>query len=77
MKNKDINMAMLGVFIGQLNEDIEPWLYIEEIVKYAQAFTKWEKENVLSLEDGWETYQDQGGEDFESTIYQWAKEFEV
>lgn len=50
---------------------------MEELVKYAKRFTKWEKENVLSLQDGWGSYQEQGGNDYESEILEWAKEFEV
>lgn len=50
---------------------------MEELVKYAKRFTKWEKEKVLSLPDGWESYQEQGGNDYESEIFEWAKEFEV
>lgn len=68
---------MLGVAIGQLHPDFEPWSNIEGLVEYSKAFTKWEKENVFSLENGWETHQEQGGEDYESTIYNWAKDFEV
>lgn len=77
MKQSDINSIVLGIAIGQCHPELEPGSHMEELVKYAKKFTKWEKENVLSLPDGWESYQEQGGNDYESEIFEWAKEFEV
>lgn len=77
MTNKDINSVVLGVAIGIYHPDIEPGSCMEQLVDFAKKFTKWEKEKILSLPDGWESWQEQGGNDYESEIFEWAKEFEV
>ncbi len=77
MRNTGLNFIMLGVAIGQCHPDLEPGSYMLELIGYAEHFDLWEKKCVLSLPNGWESYMEQGGEDYESTIYKWAKDFEV
>lgn len=76
-KNTKINFIMLGVAIGQCHPELEPGSYIEQLVNYAECFDLWEKQEVLSLPDGWESFQERGGEDYESAIFRWAKDFEI
>ena len=71
----EINLAFMAFAIGQTHPNDSAFICAESIVDYAQEFTEWEQKNVLSLKDGWETYMENGGEDFESVIYEWANEF--
>lgn len=76
-KNNKENFIMLGVAIGQCHPDLEPGSYIEQLIDYVERFNFWEKREVLSLPEGWESFQERGGEDYESAIYRWAKHFEI
>lgn len=73
----EINLAFMAFAIGQTHPNDSAFICAERIVDYTRKFTEWEQQNVLSLEDGWESYMENGGEDYESTIYEWAKEFEI
>lgn len=75
--SSEINLAFMAFAIGQINPNDSAFMCAESIVDYARRFTEWEEQNVLSLEDGWGTYMENGGEDFESTIYEWAEEFRL
>lgn len=75
--SSEINLAFMAFAIGQINPNDSVFMCAESIVDYARRFTEWEEQNVLSLEDGWGTYMENGGEDFESTIYEWAEEFRL
>ena len=77
MTSSEINLAFMAFAIGQTHPNDSALICAESIVDYAKRFTEWEQQNVLSLKDGWETYMENGGEDFESVIYEWAKEFSI
>lgn len=70
----NVNLAIMAFAIGQIYSN-DTLVCVEKIIEYAEEFTLWEAKNVLSLENGWETYMENGGEDYESTIYKWAEEF--
>lgn len=72
-----INLVFMAFAIGQTHPNDSALICAERIIEYSKAFTSWEVQNVLSLENGWETYQENGGEDYESIIYEWAERFEI
>lgn len=75
--HKGINVVNMVLAIGQINQDKSLSIYAERIIDYAKAFTSWEVKNVLCLDNGWETYMERGGEDYESVIYEWAENFRI
>lgn len=76
MTNKEINLAKLSFTVGQISEDFDMSCRdIEELINYANSFTVWEENNILSLPNGWEDYTVNGGDDYEFLIYQWAQKF--
>jgi hypothetical protein len=72
-----INLVNMAFAIGQINQDESFSVHAERVIDYAKAFTSWEVKNVLCLENGWETYMENGGEDYESVIYEWAEKFRI
>lgn len=72
----DINLVNMAFAIGQRNQSDSVLMSAERIIEYAKEFTEWEFK-ILSLEEGWATYMDNGGEDYESAIYEWAKKFKL
>lgn len=72
-----INLVNMAFAIGQINQDESLSVHAERVIDYAKAFTSWEVENVLRLENGWETYMENDGEDYESVIYEWAEKFRI
>lgn len=77
MKTHDINQICLTFAIGQLHPDASAFTNLEAVNKHVRAFNNWEKENVLCLANGWEGYTVNGGEDYETVIYEWAKNFRL
>lgn len=76
MNNKETNLARLAYMVGQISECYDlTGKDTENLIEYAEKFTAWEKENVLTLPNGWENYIDQGNDDYESLIYKKAEEF--
>ena len=71
----EINLAQLAYAIAQNNPDAGLSVHVEAVIDYARKFTSWEAKNVLCLENGWETYMKDNGEDYESVIYEWADKF--
>lgn len=76
ISHPDINLTCLAFAIGQRNPKESAFSNVEAIAKYVKSFNTWEKENVLSLPNGWEDYMENGGDDYESVIYEWAKSFD-
>lgn len=72
-----MNLACLSFAIGQTHPEESAFNNIEAIIRYSNAFSRWEYQNVLRLPNGWEDYMANGGEDYESIIYQWAKDFTI
>ncbi len=78
MEDSKMNLVCLACAIGQLNPEASVFPYTaESIVNYVNAFDSWEANNVLCLPNGWEDYMDNGGKDYESVIYEWAKDFAI
>lgn len=76
MTNKEINLVRLAFAVGQICGDYDMTCKdVEALVDCANNFTEWEKENVLSLPNGWEDHINNGGDDYESAIYNHAREF--
>lgn len=76
MTNKEINLAKLSFTVGQISEDFDMSCGdIERLINYANSFTVWEENNILPLPNGWEDYTVNGGDDYESVIYQWSQKF--
>ena len=75
--HKGINVVNMAFAIGQINQDKSLSVHAEKIIDYAKEFTSWEARNVLCLDNGWGTYMENGGEDYESVIYEWAENFRI
>ena len=75
IEHKDINLARIAFAAGQYFDDDLSCKDTEDLIATAESFTEWEKKNVLSLPNGWDDYTDNGGDDYESEIYKWAKEY--
>lgn len=77
IKNADINLACMAFAAGQIFNEHSALTSAEKIAIQAKAFSKWERNNVLCQKNGWEDYMANGGEDYESTIYEWAKKISL
>lgn len=75
MKDNNVNAIYLAAAIGQLHPDFDLWSHLNCLMYYAKRFNEWERKNVLCLPNGWEDYTLNGGSDYESVIYEWAKGF--
>lgn len=76
ISHADINLVNMAYAIGQTHQSDSVLMATERIVEYAKKFTEWESK-ILSLPEGWGTYMENGGEDYESAIYEWANEFQL
>lgn len=76
-RNADINLACMAFAAGQIFNEHDAFNCAEKIITQAKAFTRWEKNDILSQKNGWEDYMANGGEDYESTIYEWAKKISL
>lgn len=76
-RNADINLACMAFAAGQIFNEHSAVTCAEKIVVQAKAFTKWERSNVFCHKNGWEDYMANGGEDYESTIYEWARKISL
>lgn len=75
--HRDANMICMTAVLIELNPNGSIFKHVKEFIEHVDGFTAWETENVLCLENGWETYMENGGEDYESVIYEWAEKFRI
>lgn len=76
-RNADINLACMAFAAGQIFNEHSAFASAEKIIVQVKAFTKWERNNILCQKNGWEDYMANSGEDYESTIYEWAKKISL
>lgn len=75
LSHADINLASIAFAIGQQDPKGSIFNDMALLIKYVESFNDWEKKNVLCLPNGWEDYTKNGGNDYESAIYEWTKDF--